>query len=124
MVEQRVARLESPSDGLDDLTVARRIIEGLHLQAFPWGRAIHQERGVIEWRRCRRRVLHQLVRSPDAFLAQKESAVLGRTSNALERFHLQLYTEVPLTGYRFQQVAGNNSLAGEIANEQNKVMLS
>ena len=43
MVEQRVARLESPSDGLDDLTVARRIIEGLHLQAFPWGRAIHPD---------------------------------------------------------------------------------
>ena len=119
MVEQRVARLESPSDGLDHLTVARRVIEQLHLKASKWRRMICQERGVIEWRRCCRRVLHQLVRSLDAFLAQKESAVLGRTSNALECLHLQLDTEVPLTGYRFQQVAGNNSLAGEIANEQN-----
>ena len=101
MVKQRVARPESPSDGLDDLTVARRVIEQFYLKAAPWGRVIHQERGVIEWRRCRRRVLHQLVRSPDAFLAQEEGAVLGRTPDTLESLHLQLDTEVPLTRYGF-----------------------
>ena len=118
MVQQRVARFQSPSDGVDDLTVPRRVIEHFHLKAAPWGRVIHQERGVIEWRRCRTRVLHQLVRSPDAFLAQEEGAVLGRTPDALESLHLQLDTEVPLTGYGFEQVAGENSLEGDSARER------